>query len=41
MTYRNYCMSAIKVGIYVALLVPESCIQSFDRLNVPKLIYFE
>jgi hypothetical protein len=41
MAYRDHGVTSIKVGIYIAVLIPESCIQSLDRFNVPELIYFE
>ena len=38
MTYRDYGMTAIKVRIDLAILIPKCCIKTSYRLNVPKRI---
>ena len=40
-SYRDYGMTAVKIGIDLSVLIPKGCIQASYRLDVPQLIYFE
>ena len=35
MAYRDYGMTAVKVGIDLSVLIPKCCIQAFYRLYIP------